>query len=269
MTPGRKLVRPGDAFDLVWKAVDAAACPVPVRPRFQAQSELPALAEAIAVAEGGRVTIAEGAPEGRAEIAVTLGGRSARVAIEVTTPERFDAILAERGLDPIGDGEAAVVVLESAVGGERTAAEGDAADRRTSFLAVVVGAAAALALAALVILRKNRRPPVVERPSAVPAAPAPLVALYDRPAEDDPMRCPQCREVFPPGDVFCPTDGVPLIPAPRARVSLARTPTPPALGGGRAEVRVEGGKVCPTCGSRYEETSQFCGRDGTQLVVVN
>src|SRR5690606_30805566 len=113
---------------------------------------------AVRIAEGGRVTIAEDAPEGRVEIAVTLGGRSARVALEITTPERFDALLEERGLDPLGDGEAAVVVLETVVGGERTSAEGGAADRRTSFVAVVVGAAAALALAALVILRRNRRP---------------------------------------------------------------------------------------------------------------
>jgi hypothetical protein len=29
------------------------------------------------------------------------------------------------------------------------------------------------------------------------------------------------------------------------------------------------GKICPTCGSRFEGASAFCVKDGTQLVLLN
>lgn len=268
--PARKLARPGDGFDLSWSAVDAAGCPVRVKPtlRVEAAPEgKPADASAAAfvtVDDRGRVTVDPKATPGIAEILVTLEGKAARVAIEVTTPERFDALLAERGFGETGEAETAVVVLESAVGGSSTRAVDGSHDRRVAFVAIVGGAAAALALAALVVLRRNRKPRVPERASTPP--PPPLVALYDRPAEDDPMRCPQCREVYSPGSTFCETDGSGLVPAPRARVSIGRVTAPPAPASSPGRV---GGKVCPTCGDRFDESATFCGRDGTQLVIVN
>jgi hypothetical protein len=263
VSPGRKLVRPGDEFELVWLALDAAGCGVAIRPGFDVQSEDPLVAKAIEVAPSGRVAIASGAPEGTATVSVVVGGRAAPVVIEITTPERYVALLAERGLDPLGDGEAAVLVLPSAVGGQAAAVDDGARDRRMSFIAVVVGAAAALALAALVLLRRNKGKRDDAEPQSVPGA-APLVALYDRPAADDPMRCPQCREVYAASSAFCPVDGAPLVPAPRARVSSPRLP-PASVAPTDAAVA----KVCPTCGGRYDEASAFCGKDGTQLVAVN
>lgn len=259
IAPGHKLARPGDAFELTWRATDADACPVAVRPRFEVEADDPRVGAAIRADAAGRVTIAEGAPEGTGAILASLGGKSARVIVEIVSPDRFDAMLAERGFGVAGEGEAAVVVLDSAVGGTVATATDASRDRRSAFIAVVLGAAAALALAALVLLRRNRRRRAAERATEPP--PAPLVALYDRPADDDPMRCPTCREVFPAGSAFCPTDGVPLVPAPRGRVTPTRATVPPAP--------VTGGKVCPTCGGRFDETAAFCGRDGTQLVRVN
>jgi hypothetical protein len=29
------------------------------------------------------------------------------------------------------------------------------------------------------------------------------------------------------------------------------------------------GKICPTCGGRFDGTAGFCGKDGTQLVLLN
>lgn len=259
VSPGHKLVRPGDAFELTWKATDATACAVAVRPRFEIEADDPRVGTAIRADAAGRVTIADDAPEGTGGVLVALGGKSARVVIEIVSPERFDALLAERGFNVAGEGEAAVIVLESAVGGTVATATDGSRDRRSAFVAVVLGAGAALALAAFVLLRRNRKKRAIERATEPP--PAPLVALYDRPAEDEPMRCATCREVFPAGSAFCPTDGVPLVPAPRAKVTPARVTVPPPP--------ASGGKVCPTCGGRFDETAAFCGRDGTQLVVVN
>jgi len=29
------------------------------------------------------------------------------------------------------------------------------------------------------------------------------------------------------------------------------------------------GKICPTCGGRFEGEASFCGKDGTALVLLN
>jgi hypothetical protein len=29
------------------------------------------------------------------------------------------------------------------------------------------------------------------------------------------------------------------------------------------------GKICPTCGDRFDGAADFCGKDGTQLVLLN
>jgi len=269
--PARKLARPGDAFDLSWSAVDAAGCPVRVKPTLRvdagfpggAKSDDPKVGSSITVDDRGRVSIDAAAPVGSAEILVSLEGKTARVSIEVTTPERFDALLAERGFGEAGEAETAMIAIESAVGGSSTRAVDGSHDRRVAFVAIVVGVAAALALAALVVQRQRRTPRLAERPSTPP--PPPLVALYDRPAEDEPMRCPQCREVFSPGSAFCATDGAALVPAPRTRVSLSRVTVPPATDAPSERTA----KVCPTCGERFDDAATFCGRDGTQLVIVN
>lgn len=275
--PARKVARPGDAFDLSWSAADAAGCPVRVKPTLAVEKptgeSTNSVASAVTVDERGRVSIDAKAAVGTAEILVTLEGKTARVSVEVTTPERFDALLAERGLGETGEGETAVVVLESAVGGGSTRAVDGSHDRRVAFVAIVAGAAAALALAALVVLRQSRKPRVPDRAST--PVPPPLVALFDRPAEDDPMRCPQCREVYAPGSAFCATDGNALVPAPKARVSTSPSTSRsgslvPAGDDARGRTSVaSGAKVCPTCGDRFDDAATFCGRDGTQLVIVN
>jgi hypothetical protein len=29
------------------------------------------------------------------------------------------------------------------------------------------------------------------------------------------------------------------------------------------------GKICPTCGDRFDGQTDYCGKDGTQLVLLN
>ena len=58
---------------------------------------------------------------------------------------------------------------------------------------------------------------------------------------------------------FCPHDSEELMPyglyAARARRD--------------AEGAGERTKICPTCGDRYPLTTHFCGKDGSELAVVN
>lgn len=114
--------------------------------------------------------------------------------------------------------------------------------------------------------------------------------------DSGPMYCPSCRREFPPGSTFCPQDanrllavsgnadiiagpaggicpscrrgfnpGVKVCPdhreelLPLAMLSTRATAGPPD----------SRGKICPTCGGRFEGSAAFCGKDGTQLVLVN
>jgi hypothetical protein len=56
----------------------------------------------------------------------------------------------------------------------------------------------------------------------------------------------------------CPEDGDTLVPAPVAGATQLVPGTPAPRG-----------KICPTCGSRFDGTSAFCVKDGTHLVLLN
>jgi len=44
---------------------------------------------------------------------------------------------------------------------------------------------------------------------------------------------------------------------------------PPASPAPAAPRKARKGKICPTCGERYDGEATFCGKDGTELVPVN
>jgi siroheme synthase (precorrin-2 oxidase/ferrochelatase) len=69
--------------------------------------------------------------------------------------------------------------------------------------------------------------------------------------------CPTCHKGYNPGVKVCPDDQDELVPY---SVYARRED------GARAPSR---GKICPTCGDRFEGTASFCGKDGTALVLVN
>lgn len=71
--------------------------------------------------------------------------------------------------------------------------------------------------------------------------------------------CPVCQRAFEPGVKTCPDHGEPLVPY-AARSVLGATGAPAA--GPK-------GKICPTCGDRFDGQATFCGKDGTALVLVN
>lgn len=74
------------------------------------------------------------------------------------------------------------------------------------------------------------------------------------------MFCPQCRRGFEPGVRSCPRDDEDLIPYP---VFLATYHEPSSW-------ETEGlHKICPLCTNKYEGKASFCGRDGSELVLMN
>ncbi len=69
--------------------------------------------------------------------------------------------------------------------------------------------------------------------------------------------CPVCRKGQNPGVKVCPEHGEELMPAAVAAAGAAnQNPS-------------QRGKICPSCGSRFDGTCSFCGKDGAALVLLN
>ena len=79
--------------------------------------------------------------------------------------------------------------------------------------------------------------------------------------------CPTCRRGFNPGVRVCPDHGDELVPAPAAGAAPGPPPSQAGQAGQAGQPRR--GKICPTCGGRFEGVSAFCTNDGTQLVLIN
>ncbi len=84
--------------------------------------------------------------------------------------------------------------------------------------------------------------------------------------------CPVCKRGFDPGVKVCPTDNEELVPYalsgadPGPDPADARAHVPGAVAIAGSPTR---GKICPTCGGRFEGVAAFCGKDGTALVLLN
>ena len=79
------------------------------------------------------------------------------------------------------------------------------------------------------------------------------------------MVCPTCARAYPAGSTFCADDGAPLLEAGGQDEGDELGPRPVG-GSGALKSR---GKICPTCGGRFDGAAVFCGKDGTALVLLN
>lgn len=263
--PARKLLRPGERFELDVRVLDQRTC------RLQAKPEL-ALREGSSLApyvdlDGRTVSVHDDAPEGQAEVVVSLGGKSVTVTLEVTPAAKYAELLAARGLDARGeDPSARVVEIESGLGSPQTEGLDTARARRITFLAIVGGVAALLGIVALALLRRGRRAQVRSAPEA--PAPPPNVTFF-KASEAISVECPRCGLVLAPGAGFCPKDGSALAPSKRAPPAPSEPPPAAGAAPARKKPRREPEKICPTCGETFASDAGFCGKDGTQLVPIN
>jgi hypothetical protein len=62
-----------------------------------------------------------------------------------------------------------------------------------------------------------------------------------------------------------------LMRAHEASVAAARAAAErdKAAAASSAAPTVSRGKICPTCGERFDGRAEFCGKDGTMLVLLN
>ncbi|WP_437936965.1 hypothetical protein [Sorangium sp. So ce341] len=237
VTPSRKLMRPGERFQFRALVMDAAGCALPTRPAW---SIAPGpLASAATVDATGALSLGADAGEGSLGLVASVAGKGVTVAIEVTSPDRYDALLATSGLNESGESDQAAVAVIAAgtIGGRTTSGEDVGRERKNLFVAIVGGVAACLGFAGLILLRRGRR-----RAGELegPASTGGLGERGGAGADDAPASSGAALAAPAAGGAG------PVGPAPRAR-----------------------GKICPTCGDRYPGEAMFCGKDGTQLVLLN
>jgi len=72
--------------------------------------------------------------------------------------------------------------------------------------------------------------------------------------------CPVCNKGFGPDVRVCPQDNEELLPSPVLAAMSSRSGAAPPT---------SRGKICPRCGQRFEGGAEFCGKDGTVLVLLN
>jgi hypothetical protein len=100
VTPARKLVRPGDTFQIRARILDASGCAVP-----GAGEPSWALSESMGVHIDmhGKVRIDDTASSGTTEVVVSAHSKRAVVLIETTTPEKYEELLKIGGLNAEGE----------------------------------------------------------------------------------------------------------------------------------------------------------------------
>lgn len=288
--PSRKLLRPGESFEFHTSVLDGSGCTLALTPVWKVLNEN----RSLELTGPGRVRVPDGAEESTVEVQATLAGRSARVVVEIASRERYDALLAQNGLNAKGESSEAAVarIATTVIGGGSVVTRDESQKRRILFVGIVGGCALVLGLLGFALVQHGRRKPPAPEPRIsrvrVPRAvtPSELPALG--------KICPTCREEYPAEAAFCPNDGNRLVAA-RADAE------PPGPSGGVCPVCGQGydpgvltcpkhgeelvpvamqaavrgdqptitRKICPICGKQYTGDSQFCGICGAALVPVN
>jgi len=223
--PARKLMRAGEQFSFRALVYDSAGCGVYVRPSGSLESG-GELAELTAAAT---VKIRADAPAGDVVLTVSVGGRSARVSIEVVSADRYENLLRSGTFNTAGevDEAASVAIASQSIGAASAVAADHASDRKRLFVAVVAGVALLLALAGIFLVRRTRR-----------AAAAPVTWDAARRTEQH----ASAAATAPASATYAPESTPPDTPRKT---------------------------ICPVCGEQYAAESRFCGRDGAILLPLN
>lgn len=278
--PRKKLLRPGESFDLKARILDAKGCELPSKPLYRLAPESSSIAT-LSIDAAGHVKVSADAEPVSATVVVEAAGKSARVQLEVVSDKAYADLLAAGGGDAGSDEGSVAIVISGSGAGEtivRDPEKPQEGRRRFGLLAVAAGAGSLLALAAIVLWRRanakaaeeearraaeraERKAQKERRATATApvASPAPEAVPGGR-------ICPVCRASLPPHAEFCPNDGTRLPPAPRPMAAPAPAPPPPAHAPAAQRPR---GRICPMCGTRYEPEAAFCSKDGASLVPLN
>lgn len=264
--PSKKLLRTGESFQFRGLVLDDKGCAT----RTPTTWKIPAGAPpGVTVDSKGLVTIGSGAAEGMLEIVVAAAGKETRVSVEVTSPAHYDDLLASSGLNASGETDAAAVVTiaSSSLGAGEGTVEDRSKTRRWVFVGIIGGVLVVLGVLALVVRGRSRRAAAIVR-DATERHEAEVAEVLERRRLREEQHAIQKR---------AHEESVAAAAAARAKPKVQRVSPELAVVAGGSPISAPGpaaaptkrGKICPTCGDRFDGAAEFCGKDGTQLVLLN
>ena len=264
--PSKKLLRTGEAFQFRGLVLDDNGCATRTPTTWKLPTGTP---PGVTVDSKGLVTIGSGVPEGIVEIVVAAANKETRVSVEVTSPAHYDELLASSGLNSSGETDAAAVVTiaSSSIGAGEGRVEDRSKTRRWAFIGIIGAVLVVLGVLAAVLRSRSRRAAALVR-EATERHEAEVAEVLERRRVREEQHAIQKR---------AHEESVAAAAAARAKLKVELA-SPEAAGGGRgAPIFAPGtlgtpakrGKICPTCGDRFDGAAEFCGKDGTQLVLLN
>jgi hypothetical protein len=286
--PSRKLLRLGEDFAFHAFVVDAAGCRTQTPLRWSlgpARSEDGrSVATQASIDANGKLSVPADGLEATFDVIVTAASRGARASVQLASPTRFDALLAQSGLDSKGERDEPSVtsLATSSLGTSSVRAEDGAQRRRTTFIAIIVALALVLGVIAIIGAKRSQHARAIER--AAKARHAEQMADYERQKREreeqharemhahlesvaqaqrlaaeatargqavaGPRFCPSCRREFSAATEYCPFDSNRLVP----------------VAGHEALVAGPAGGICPTCRRGFNPGVRVCPNDGDELV---
>ncbi len=260
VSPSKKLLRTGESFQFRGRVVDDKGCATHTRMTWRLQA---GAVEGITVDATGLVSVGGNASEGPAEIVVEAAMKETRVAVEVSSPGHYDSLLARSGLNASGENESASIVTMPAsslgVGASRVDDASEA--RRWTFISIVGVVLALLGVLAAVLGQRARRATVRARNATSRHASEVSEVLLRRKvrAQEHADQKRAHDESVAAAEALA-----------RQRLASSTYAEPPTSASSTATSGTQGrGKICPTCGVRFDRAAAFCGKDGTQLVLLN
>jgi hypothetical protein len=231
--PSRKLMRAGESFSFRTSVFDAQGCSLgtPIAWSVSPQSSSASI-------DGGRLTIAEGAPDAELSVSATAANQSVRVRVEVVSDERYAALLASGDFNADGaSSEAATATITAgSLGARQGTSQPGPSDRKWTFVGLVSAIALVFALIGVWLLRRARRGGPRPAPRGRPSSDTGTVVFADDDAIGEPA---------------------PHLEATRLEAASAPPAPKPAT-------------VCPVCGTMYDTRGvRVCPKDGAQLLPIN
>ena len=259
--PSKKLLRTGETFQFRPLVLDDKGCATKTPTTWKLSASAPA---GVTVDANGKVTIGANVPEGTFELVATAANKDTKVTVEVTSPAHYDDLLAKSGLNAQGENDAAsvVTIASTSLGAGEGRVEDRAKSRRYAFIGIVAGVLVLLAVVAALLARRAKRAKDLEE------------AAESRHGERlrDALERKRMREEEHAAQQRAHEESLRNRELQKQRaIEAARAAQAAAAASAQvAQARPrKRGKICPTCGERSDGTSDFCGKDGTALVLLN
>ncbi|MBS2017297.1 MAG: hypothetical protein JST00_30720 [Deltaproteobacteria bacterium] len=258
--PSKKLMRTGDTFQFRPLVLDEKGCATKTPTTWKLAAGAPA---GVTVDTNGKVTIGASVPEGTFEIIATAASKDTRVTVEVTSPAHYDDLLASSGLNAQGENDAAsvVTIASTSLGAGEGRVEDRAKSRRYLFIGIIGGVLVLLVVVAALLARRSKRAKELEREAESRHGERLREALERK----------RVREEQHAAQLRAHEESLRAREMQKQKAIAAAQAAQAAAAAAAAQAALprKRGKICPTCGERSDGSADFCGKDGTALVLLN